>query len=146
MYSIEILAGGDTSYRIKLNNNSKVRCDVRLYIDNTFIGIWRVERMSSIIIERPVQCSKKFTYTMDDFLANLTLSETPTKGLVIGYFTPESSTGTIDNSYPVFVPDKFNGMLDFNNGSEACTQRINRVEHIPLDYDKTVATSVRLIS
>jgi hypothetical protein len=51
-----------TEYKLKLINKHNTRCDAKVYIDNTLVGSWRIDSYSSIIIERPENTQRRFTF------------------------------------------------------------------------------------
>jgi hypothetical protein len=51
-----------TEYKLKLVNDHTTRCDAKVYIDNTLVGIWRIDSNSSIIVERPQNTQRRFTF------------------------------------------------------------------------------------
>ena len=52
----------NTNYKIELKNNRSVRCDVKVSIDGSIIGDFRLEAYGSMTIERPADQARKFLF------------------------------------------------------------------------------------
>lgn len=52
-----------SEYKIKIiNHKPDLRCDAFVHIDGKLIGVFRIEKNQQIIIERPVEKARKFTF------------------------------------------------------------------------------------
>jgi hypothetical protein len=51
-----------TQYTILLRNESVVRCDAEVYIDNQKVGTWRIDGGKQIQLERPAHDTGRFTF------------------------------------------------------------------------------------
>lgn len=49
-------------YKLHLTNHQETRCQAKITIDGHYVGTWVVPALDSIIIERPVNINKKFTF------------------------------------------------------------------------------------
>jgi hypothetical protein len=83
-----------TKYQLKLwNFNSKLRCDAEVKIDGKTVGNFRIEKMDSIIIERPANDHGCFTFyavgTIEAKIAMLEAVEENSLGLIEVTFYPE---------------------------------------------------------
>lgn len=57
-----------TEYKVRLANPTSTRCNVVLFIDEKRMGKWRIDMYSSILLERPSDSSRKFTFVKEDGL------------------------------------------------------------------------------
>jgi hypothetical protein len=83
-----------TKYQLKLwNFNTKLRCDAEVKIDGKTVGNFRIEKMDSIIIERPANDHGCFTFyavgTIEAKIAMLEAVEENSLGLIEVTFYPE---------------------------------------------------------
>jgi hypothetical protein len=86
--------GHATPYTIVLaNQNRELRCDAKVWIDGMQVGTWRIDRASSIRIERPENDTGRFTFyqlgTPEANRAGLD-SSNPALGLIRVKFMPET--------------------------------------------------------
>ena len=56
----------ETEYKIRLSNPTFTRCNVVLKIDQKKMGKWRINARSSILLERPADSSRKFTFVQEN--------------------------------------------------------------------------------
>jgi hypothetical protein len=83
-----------TPYTIVLaNQNRELRCDAKVWIDGMQVGTWRIDRASSIRVERPVNDTGRFTFyqlgTPEANRAGID-SNNPAIGLIRVKFMPET--------------------------------------------------------
>ncbi len=82
----------NTQYKIKLTNNNDIRADSVIKIDGHKVGIWRLNPYSTIIIERPINTHKLFTFykenTHSSSLAEI-INGSPNNGLIEIKYIPE---------------------------------------------------------
>jgi len=83
-----------TPYTIVLaNQNRELRCDAKVWIDGMQVGTWRIDRASSIRVERPVNDTGRFTFyqlgTPEAHRAGLDANN-PAIGLIRVKFMPET--------------------------------------------------------
>lgn len=86
--------GHATTYSIVLENqNRELSCDAKVWIDGMQVGTWRIDRASSIRIERPVNDTGRFTFyqlgTPEANRAGLDANN-PAIGLIRVKFMPEA--------------------------------------------------------
>jgi hypothetical protein len=98
-----------SEYKIKMGNNGNTRADAFVYVDGEYIGTWRINTYSTIIIERPANINKKFVL----------LKEGSSYASKYGIVTGDTMNGLIK---VVFKPEK-NTML-FTNSWDRSTDRI----------------------
>lgn len=55
----------NTTYKVKMINNSDCRANATLKIDGETMGMWRLEAYSDIMIERPSHNNRKFTFVRE---------------------------------------------------------------------------------
>lgn len=105
-----------STYKIRLSNNRETRADAHVYIDNEKVGVWRINRYSSITIERPTNFARKFTLIKENTRTARKagiVNGHESNGLVKVVFKPELATFGCcfmhDDSTPTF-----NEMTYFN--------------------------------
>lgn len=86
-----------SEYKIKLTNSRSERCDAVVYIDGTYIGMWRIGPYSSIILERPAHLNRKFVFVEEN--SNIAMDSgiqkyNPENGLIKVIFKPERTLET----------------------------------------------------
>lgn len=74
-----------TDYKIKLINNRAVPADAKVEVDGKEVGSWRIHQNSSIVVERPANLHKKFTF----------FSKFSMEAIDAGAITEESTDGLI---------------------------------------------------
>jgi len=82
-----------TEYKLKLENDNGVKVDAHVWIDGEKIGIWRIKPYDDIVIERPAEISRKFTF----------LKEGSRRANRAGIMSGKSDNGLIK---VVFKPEK----------------------------------------
>lgn len=82
-----IMKHGD-KYKLKLSNQSSLRCNAEVRIDGNFMGSFRINGYGNIVIERPAQdeMDKKFTFYLSD----------STEGKASGLFEGNDKSGLIE--------------------------------------------------
>ena len=55
------LADG-SEYVISMGNNGPTKCDVKVELDSTYVGLWRVEAGTTLDVERPSGVKQRFTF------------------------------------------------------------------------------------
>lgn len=129
-------------YTIKLSNSGQLRCDAEVQIDGKMVGVWRVPSEKTIIIERPVHDTGRFTFYLYDTLEarKAGLVKGDKLGLVSVLFKPEKKyeVKDIDIRFALAEP----GGTGLSGKSR---QQFREVQ--PLDYDESafVCIHVRLV-
>ena len=82
-----------SEYKLKLINDRSTICDVKISIDGEYIGTWRINANSSIILERPLSEERKFTFFAE------TSKEARNAGII-----PNKDSGLISVT---FIPKKY---------------------------------------
>jgi hypothetical protein len=159
------------SYKIMMRNNNPTSCNAIVKIDGQSMGTWRIQAYSNVIIERPANIDKKFTF----------YKVATEEGSAAGLFRGNSTNGLVQVE---FIParerimrymntqnDCFGGVakcrsLGMTQGIAQCAsfgcesgyeeggtalhgksdQRFGTAEEIDLDYSKRVTISLRLVS
>ena len=82
----------NTSYKVKMINNSDSRVNVVLKIDGKKMGKWRINEFDDVTVERPVHNGRKFTF----------VKETSWQGAMSGV-----KAGNLDNGLVevTFIPE-----------------------------------------
>jgi hypothetical protein len=90
-----------SEYRLVLNNYDYTRCDAKIYVNNIYVGMWRIDPFSNLTVERPwfepvniVDAKFRFTAPYSE---NVTLKH------IINYKSVMQELGTIK---VVFIPEK----------------------------------------
>ena len=88
-----VLESGD-KYKLKLwNFKTRFRCDAEVKIDDKVVGFFRIDKMNSIIIERPINDYGHFTFytaeTIEAKMAMLDAVDRNNLGLIEVTFYPE---------------------------------------------------------
>ena len=87
----------NSEYSIELSNFTPTRCDVMVFVDSEQIGKWRIDALSKIKIERPVDCSRKLTFVKEksDIAASTGVVAGKEKnGAIVVIFMPEKKQYT----------------------------------------------------
>jgi hypothetical protein len=82
----------NSEYRIKLVNGTNRRCDVAVELEGESIGRWRIDAHDDLIIERPVDRARKFTFLSEMSMEAIDAGVIPgdsSNGLVVATFYPE---------------------------------------------------------
>lgn len=101
------------TYKVVLVNTGNRDSDVELNIDGKNTGSFRLNKWSSVTIERPVNDNGKFTFykdgTVESRHAGIDGVAKRNRGLVQAIFKPEKykETYTYDNTVPISCPDVF---------------------------------------
>lgn len=106
----------NTEYQIILSNQHSVRTDATIYIDNTNIGTWRINPLTSITVERPAQAQKKFVLLKEGTreATNAGIGHFDSNGLIRVVFKPEIEM-------PQIVSDQFTYI---NNAKRMCSSNM----------------------
>lgn len=86
---VEMMNGDQ--YKLKLRNNHGQRCQAKVKIDGRHVGTWVVPAYDTIVIERPADVDKKFTFyrVSKAPIGSGIVSDRANNGLVEVEFTPE---------------------------------------------------------
>lgn len=85
----------NTEYKLRLGNNRSTICDAIVKLEGKPVGTWRIEANSSIVIERPISESRKFTFVSEQNPEALEAGispGSPSNGLVEVEFKPKKQT------------------------------------------------------
>ena len=98
-----------TQYTLRLRNGWYSRkCDAKVMIDGKHVGTWRIPSGESIVIERPVHDTGRFTYyksgTKDAKDAGLNSVDADDLGLIQVVFTPEKQFYWYTYPAPAVLP------------------------------------------
>jgi len=74
-----------SEYKLKLGNHRNTICDVKVELEGKVVGKWRIPANDSIVIERPADKAKKFTF----------VSEMSMEAIDAGVIAKESTNGLI---------------------------------------------------
>lgn len=97
----------ESEYKLKLGNQKSVKVDAHVSIDGEKVGIWRINKYSSITIERPSNINKKFVL----------LKEGTSQAKSAGIKTGDDSNGLIKI---VFKPEKVKENIMYFNHISSC--------------------------
>lgn len=84
-----------SKYKLKLYNKAPTRCDALVFIDDIFVGVWRIESGGSVIVDKPVQSGRDLVFgeNDDDFVkADGNYKGTAEMGFIKVVFKPELET------------------------------------------------------
>lgn len=116
-FSVQILSNGEyidedirnyvalqhkSEYKLVLKNHGDTKCDAEVKMDGESIGMYRIEPLSSMMLERPSKEAKKFTFVKSDSdIAKSTgaSEKAPTNGLIQVTFKPERQKKPQSYSY-----------------------------------------------
>jgi len=83
----------EQEYKLRLSNWTNSRADVKVEIDGTEVGVWRLDGWDTVEIERPANVQKKFTALLRDSTegdqAGLSQVSRQNLGLIVATFMPE---------------------------------------------------------
>jgi hypothetical protein len=153
-------------YKLKLwNFNTKLRCDAEVIIDGKAIGIFRIDKMDSIVIERPINDRGCFTFyasgTIESKMVMLDAIDENNLGLIEVAFYPEKRL-LLQEQYA--LQDKelecLRCQIDFDDELASMKRQLaggtglsgysstnyDKVEFLNHDYDNIVTIYLRLIS
>lgn len=146
----------NTQYSIFLVNDNETRCDVRVFIDGTVVGVWRIDEEDSIKLERGVEDTGRFTFykhgTKEAEQAELTANDD--LGLIKCQFLPELKIvpqeihiGDVTRGGGVTRSSQGSGMSAGGTGLSGNSNQIfNRASQIAnYDYDKVTTIYLRLV-
>jgi hypothetical protein len=161
-----------TKYQLKLwNFNTKLRCDAEVQIDGKAIGNFRIEKMDSIVIERPANNHGCFTFyavgTIEAKMVMLEAVDENSLGLIEIVFCPEKKP--TQKRYALSEDDDLaslssldeleclrkqinlkNFRSDYITGGTGLSGHSNidygTIESLNYDYDNIVTICLRLIS
>ena len=87
-----------TRYTLELGNNDKWRCDAEVSIDGQKVGTWRVEKESSVRLERPVHDTGCFTFYQHGTkeAAQAGIVNNDSMGVISVVFKPEQRVVRVD--------------------------------------------------
>lgn len=142
---VELSHGSQYSIRLA----SGVKGDVTIVIDGKAVGTWRLEPYNNVVIERPVNVDKKFTFyklgSTEAEKAGLR-SDNEFLGIVKVIFIPE-------NQRQVYQPRAFEKGVTFRSGevtrggtglSGTSNQVFGNADEIELDYSKETIITFKL--
>lgn len=89
-----------SEYKVKMTNNTNKKVNAMLRIDGVRMGKWRIDPYSDIIIERPANNQRKFTFVEEnswEASSGNVLRGNNENGLVEVTFIPELNTSTYFN-------------------------------------------------
>jgi hypothetical protein len=153
-------------YKLKLwNFNTKLRCDAEVTIDGKVIGIFRIDKMDSIVIERPINSYGCFTFyalgTIESKMVMLDAVDENNLGLIKVAFCPEKRPlGQQQYALEEKELECLRRQIDFGDELESMKRQLaggtglsghgntnyDRVELLNHDYNNVVIIYLRLIS
>ena len=119
-----------SEYKVRMHNTTANRVNAILTIDGEYMGKWRINSHSDIVVERSAHNQRKFTFVRETgWEANMggIVSGNSVNGLVEVKFVPEKkyiyqdSTYSLNNSVPVMYKDR-GGVHIGHMGSRATTR------------------------
>ncbi len=139
----------NTQYNVVLANKRAMRCDAKVEIDGKHVGTWRLEEYDSIVLERPVHDTGRFTfYKLGSAEATkVGISQQDANiGLVKVTFTPEHQVETRSS------PDLPRGLVSEGTtrscsagGTGLSGESKQQFIYVPdLDYDYSQQTVIHL--
>jgi|GEM_PF-3193122 len=131
----------NTQYTILLTNLADTRCDAEVRIDGREVGAWRVPALKTVVIERPVHDTGRFTfYEVGSREADKAgISESDQLGLLTVVFKPEKINWTL-NANP--QPLTRGGLAGGTGLSGQSKQEFS--EAAPIEYDLPQAVTIHL--
>jgi hypothetical protein len=87
-----------SKYSVAMTNSRTTRCDAELFIDDEFMGKFRIGPTRTVKIDRPAHNQKKFTFVEEssfDALKGGLLQGSDSNGIVTVKFYPESDRETM---------------------------------------------------
>ena len=175
-FSVEVIPGNETAngyvemvdstqYIIKLGNFTNVPCDAEITIDGKYIGLFRVEKNSSVTLEHPSHDEGYFTfYTLSSFGGKQSKLEYNSElGLISVIFKPEKENINFDNFDDDITFDNFDDDITFDDFDDDITfgddfiaggtglsgeseQKYTTVESLTYDESKFITINLRLVS
>jgi hypothetical protein len=152
-----VMAHGQT-YKIVVANHVRVRCDANVRIDGKDVGTWRLHPNQNIVLERPANEPKLFTFYRAASAEGARVGvdvDREDQGLLSVAFTPEAQSMTPPEEFTTFaggpVPRSFSGTTT-QNASAGVTgltgessQRFSEAAHMSLDHNATQTITLRLV-
>lgn len=143
----------DTQYTVRLCNTNNVRVDAEVLIDGKHIGTFRIERYSSIDIERPVNDTGKFTFyrggTQGFKEANLKNIDKNNLGLISVIFKPERKIIPRGGIRGQSVYNTVLTHCSYKSGGTGLSGKSNQnfvdVQELNYDQNRFVEINIRLI-
>lgn len=156
----------ETNYSIKMYNNGDAKCDAKVTVDGMDVGTFRINPRSNIVIERPVNISKKFTFLKENSVEakRAGIEKHNSNGLISVVFIPEFQKylGTFTYKYDGVCSNSQNERsterstdgysLNFESLSSGATalkhksnQDFHTAEKIEYDYDGETVINLRLV-
>jgi len=146
-------------YEVRLKSKAGVRSDAKVVIDGKEVGVFRVEPNQTIVIERSLGDTARFTFiqkqTREYFAAKLDQVESGKLGLISVTFTPERGYGqSVPANKPKIESPKRvaeEGPLKTSarSGGTGLTgqsnQQFNYVQGIQYDQGRQVTLHLRLV-
>lgn len=140
-------------YSIKLKNQGSTDCDANVFVDGDSVGTFRINKFSSVILERPCDIGRKFTfYRLDSEeadIAELNAVDLSDLGLISVVFTPAKKTLIRDTNMKSLNYGRLarsSMALNANAGGTGLSERSDQtfVGVRPLDYDYTLQTTINI--
>lgn len=152
----------DTQYTLKLASHEHRRCDAEVVLDGKSVGVFRLDPMGSVVLERPAHDAGRFTFYADGreeaFAAGILTVENENRGLVQVIFRPEkvlvpeltvvrgmsfSKGGPRGQPVSGFADEKTNGGITGLSGHS--NQTFTTVAPLDVDESRVVTISLRLV-
>jgi hypothetical protein len=132
----------NTQYTLLLKNLAHTRCDAEVRIDGREVGAWRVPALKTVIIERPVHDTGRFTfYEVGSREADKAgISESDQLGLLTVVFRPE----TLSLRAPP-QPSTSGGLAGGTGLSGQSDQKFRDADWIEHDDANAVTIHLRLV-
>ncbi len=149
-----------SEYKVKMTNNTGNRVNALLKIDGVRMGKWRVDPYSDVIIERPADNQRKFTFVKEnswEASSGNVIRGSDDNGLIEVTFVPEFKISVYSDG-PEFGPQrsisfKNNCTMSRNNSYSAgatvlgndSTQSFGSASNIHEDQNKKEIRRIRLV-
>lgn len=103
-----------SNYTVVMTNGRTTKCDAELYIDDEFMGKFRINPMSTIKINRPSHNHKKFTFVREDSIEAAQgglLKGSNSNGIVNVKFYPENFSDDVNDMTGTYTRRKSRGFF-----------------------------------
>ena len=64
----QVLMEHEEQYSIVLRNGNSKRADIELFVDGESVGTWRANPRQTLVLERPAEIQRKFTFVKKEQL------------------------------------------------------------------------------
>lgn len=149
----------NTSYKVKMSNNTHLRVNARLKVDGVCMGVWRIGPYSDILVERPTHSQRKFTFVKENSweakMGGMN-AENNNNGLIEVAFTPELKTAQYHDNRITKQCMTFNSARSFSDSlsnysvggtvlGDDSSQRFDSASRMIEDESRRVIKRLRLV-